>query len=148
MCYNGQSSAALLDRYILKTPYTQPQLTSASWSQRLLGAVEDRGHCFVVFCMLLLLTYPSTLAIADLCYCLHRIILYDNYTVSILSDIIDYCTSLLCLSLELPGDPCDHSPCENGGTCTSSNDSTDSYVCTCPKGYVGMSCERKFDSEI
>ncbi|GFS04602.1 sushi, von Willebrand factor type A, EGF and pentraxin domain containing 1, mRNA protein [Elysia marginata] len=36
-------------------------------------------------------------------------------------------------------DPCDSSPCENGGSCLNSNE-TNSYQCYCPLGYSGPLC--------
>ncbi|XP_049338243.1 zonadhesin, like isoform X49 [Astyanax mexicanus] len=35
--------------------------------------------------------------------------------------------------------PCLSSPCENGGTCAESSDT--SYTCTCPEGFTGTNCE-------
>ena len=33
---------------------------------------------------------------------------------------------------------CDQNPCKNGGAC---DDSTGTFVCTCPGGYAGIICE-------
>ena len=36
-------------------------------------------------------------------------------------------------------DPCDPDPCDNGGTCSASDDGY--YVCTCPTGWTGINCD-------
>ena len=35
-------------------------------------------------------------------------------------------------------DECSSSPCQNGGTCS---DAFNSYTCSCPAGYNGLTCE-------
>ncbi|KAI8515707.1 hypothetical protein Bbelb_065200, partial [Branchiostoma belcheri] len=39
-------------------------------------------------------------------------------------------------------DECSSFPCVNGGTCL---DGDNSYICTCPQGYVGENCENDLD---
>ena len=36
--------------------------------------------------------------------------------------------------------PCDPNPCQNGGTCSISKDSSSSYQCSCIRGYTGDEC--------
>ena len=40
-------------------------------------------------------------------------------------------------TLDLLSEPCDSSPCENGGTCTNNGDS---FSCECAKGFEGETC--------
>jgi Notch-like protein len=40
-----------------------------------------------------------------------------------------------------PRNPCSPNPCQNGGTCQSTN--TGSFMCVCPPGYVGYCCEMR-----
>ena len=39
------------------------------------------------------------------------------------------------------GNPCDDSPCLNGGTCEYMNDEDTLFKCTCPSGCSGKKCE-------
>ena len=39
--------------------------------------------------------------------------------------------------LDLLSEPCESSPCENGGTCTNNGDS---FSCECAKGFEGNTC--------
>ncbi|RMZ92982.1 jagged-2, partial [Brachionus plicatilis] len=36
--------------------------------------------------------------------------------------------------------PCEQSPCENGGSCSLRNDSRLGYHCHCPKEFTGQNC--------
>ncbi|KAL7979544.1 hypothetical protein Chor_004702 [Crotalus horridus] len=49
-------------------------------------------------------------------------------------------TTLCSLSIlfSKDGDQCDPNPCKNGGRC---KDDTNDYVCWCPGGFEGKSCE-------
>ena len=40
--------------------------------------------------------------------------------------------------------PCSSSPCQNGGTCTTT--SYTAHACACPNTYYGINCENKCDS--
>ena len=40
-------------------------------------------------------------------------------------------------------DPCESSPCLNGATCMQSPSDILQYICECPKGYTGTTCEGK-----
>lgn len=35
--------------------------------------------------------------------------------------------------------PCDSNPCLNSGTCT--NNGASNFICSCPPGYTGRTCE-------
>ena len=35
---------------------------------------------------------------------------------------------------------CDWTPCQNGGKC---NNTVDSFICQCPKGWIGKKCHGK-----
>ncbi|KAL7841894.1 hypothetical protein SRHO_G00255850 [Serrasalmus rhombeus] len=38
--------------------------------------------------------------------------------------------------------PCGSNPCRNGGEC---EDNGETYVCTCPDGFTGTSCDAELD---
>ncbi|XP_041987673.1 basement membrane-specific heparan sulfate proteoglycan core protein-like isoform X2 [Aricia agestis] len=54
-----------------------------------------------------------------------------------------YCESRLPLSniMRPPRDPCNPSPCRNGGTCKMERGTRLNYTCDCPLGYSGANCQ-------
>ena len=42
-----------------------------------------------------------------------------------------------------PGDPCKTRPCENSAQCKFDPKMGDTYICSCPKGFVGKRCQAK-----
>ncbi len=47
----------------------------------------------------------------------------------------------MCLFLSSVG--CSSHPCQNGGSCTTSLDDPDGYMCVCAIGYTGRLCDQK-----
>ena len=45
------------------------------------------------------------------------------------------------LKCDLDVDECSSNPCQNGGTCENVATEIDLYLCACPVGYTGFSCE-------
>ena len=43
--------------------------------------------------------------------------------------------------LPFADDPCEDSPCLNGGTCTTSQEEDSQFKCTCKAGFTGTRCE-------
>jgi hypothetical protein len=42
-----------------------------------------------------------------------------------------------------PDDPCKTRPCQNSAQCKFDPEMGDTYVCLCPKGFVGKRCQAK-----
>ena len=42
-----------------------------------------------------------------------------------------------------PGDPCKTRPCQNSAQCKFDPKMGDTYICSCPKGFVGKRCQAK-----
>ena len=42
-----------------------------------------------------------------------------------------------------PGDPCKTRPCENSAQCKFDPKMGETYICVCPKGFVGKRCQAK-----
>lgn len=45
--------------------------------------------------------------------------------------------------VKCPDDPCQTRPCENAGKCKFDTKMGNTYICLCPKGYVGKRCQAK-----